>query len=153
MFRIATPTRGLTCVTALFALALSGQLTAVASDLSSARWTVVNPAADWAPRAGLQVVNLENRFYLMGGRTPIDPNVLPVFGASEIWADVWRSDDRGSNWEQIRATDSVGHWPARAYFQAVTKGDEMFVLGGQNFNVVDNPDPTGPPQISVSDFF
>ena len=50
-------------------------------------------------------------------------------------------------------TDSPNHWPGRAYFQAVTKGDEVYVLGGQNFNVLNNPDPAGPPLITVSDFF
>ena len=87
----------------------------------------------------------------MGGRTPIDPNQVPVFGASEIWADLWRSSNQGATWDQIVANDAENHWPARAYFQAVRKGDEMFVLGGQNFNVIDNPFPGSPPQISVSD--
>ncbi len=132
---------------------LLGQRAAVAADLSDYQWSVVDPAADWAPRAGLQVIDLNQQFFLMGGRTPIDPAVLPVFGASDIWADVWRSDDQGDSWELILATDAAGHWPARAYFQAVTKDNEMYVLGGQNFSVIDNPDPTGPPQISVSDFF
>ena len=87
----------------------------------------------------------------MGGRTPIDPNQVPVFGASEIWADLWRSSNQGATWDQIVANDAENHWPARAYFQAVRKGDEMFVLGGQNFNVIDNPFPGSPPQLSVSD--
>lgn len=146
-------TRRFTCLTAVLGITLMVHGSAVGADLNGYEWDVINPAADWAPRAGLQVVDLNDHFYLMGGRTPIDPTVVPVFGASEIWGDVWRSPDKGSNWEQILATDSEGHWPARAYFQALTKGDEMYVLGGQNFKVIDNPDPMGPPQISVSDFF
>ena len=60
-------------------------LALVASDLPAAeitvrapqwrsrpQWTEVNPNAEWAPRAGLQVVELRNTFFLMGGRTPID---------------------------------------------------------------------------------
>ncbi len=129
-----------------------------ALDFGSYEWTEINPAADWAPRAGLQVVNLKNRFYLMGGRTPIDPAVLPVPGASIIWGDVWKSKDRGVSWEEILDTDTEGHWPARAYFQAVTKGRYMYVLGGQNFNVIENPGcppfPSDCPLfITSSDFF
>jgi hypothetical protein len=38
-----------------------------APDFVSYEWTLINEEARWAPRAGLQVVSLENRFYLMGG--------------------------------------------------------------------------------------
>ena len=74
---------------------------------------------------------LDQRFYLMGGRTPLGEPGDPF--ASQIWADVWVSDDRGATWEMILDTDTPGHWPARAYFQAVTKGGDMYVLGGQDF--------------------
>jgi N-acetylneuraminic acid mutarotase len=52
----------------------------------------------------------------------------------------------------------IGHWPARAYFQAVSKRGRMFVLGGQDFGLIPNPDPTCtppacPPFISTSTFF
>jgi hypothetical protein len=60
------------------------------------RWTEVNPSASWAPRAGLQVVELRNRFFLMGGRTPLDPAVVGFPGASILWNDVWTSDDLGT---------------------------------------------------------
>jgi hypothetical protein len=71
----------------------------------------------------------------MGGRTPIDPASLPIPipAASEFWADVWVSDDEGVTWEEILASDAPGHWAPRAYFQTVVKGDEMFVIGGQDF--------------------
>ena len=125
------------------------------------QWTEVNPDASWAPRAGLQVVELHNTFFLMGGRTPIDPAVLPVPGASVIWSDVWRSRDLGRSWQKLVETDTPGHWPARAYFQAVTRGNAMYVLGGQNFNLVPNPGcaflppgvPCDPPIVPASDFF
>jgi hypothetical protein len=124
-------------------------------------WIEVNPNADWAPRAGLQVVELRNTFYLMGGRTPLDPAVVPVPGASVIWADVWRSRDLGKSWELLVEQEAPGHWPARAYFQAVTKGGRMYVLGGQNFNLIPNPGcaflppgvPCDPPLVPASDFF
>ncbi len=125
------------------------------------KWTEVNPEAEWAARAGLQVVELGNIFFLMGGRTPIDPAIVPVPGASVIWSDVWCSRDLGRSWQKLVETDDPSHWPARAYFQAVTKGDSMYVLGGQNFNLVPNPGcaflppgvPCDPPLVPASQFF
>lgn len=121
-------------------------------------WNLIEDAAPWAPRAGLQVVDLKGRFYLMGGRTPNPPSQPPIPGDSTIWGDVWSSDDQGSSWTKLLDTATPGHWPARAYFSAVTKGRAMFVLGGQDFDVVPNPAcppfPSGcPPFISSSEFF
>ena len=73
--------------------------------LNRSQWMEVNPDAEWAPRAGLQVVELHNTFYLMGGRTPIDPAVLPLPGASVIWGDVWRSRDLGRSWQKLVEQD------------------------------------------------
>jgi len=110
--------------------------------IDSSEWTLVNGNANWAPRSGLQVVQLRNRFYLMGGRTPVESTVP---GDSFIWGDVWRSDDRGVSWKQILDTDAEGHWPARAFFQAATKGGYMYVFGGQNFLLVPNECPSARP--------
>lgn len=107
------------------------------------QWTQITADAPWARRAGLQVVELRDRLYLMGGRTPLQS---PIPGASIIWDDVWSSDDQGKTWEPVVPAGTGGHWPARAYFQAVTKGPFIYVLGGQNFRV----SPQGFP---VSDFF
>jgi hypothetical protein len=120
------------------------------------RWKEASRAAhQWAPRAGLQVLHLNDRLYLMGGRTPIDPAVLPVPGASIIWGDVWESRNRGNSWKRILSTFEPGHWPGRAYFEAVTMGSYMYVLGGQNFYAFEVPNPTNGPPILVtgSDFF
>ena len=124
-----------------------------APDFSSYDWELVNGDAPWERRAGLQVVELRNRLYLMGGRTPIDPQILPVFGASTFWSDVWVSRNGGRSWEQVLEAGSEGHWAPRGYFQAVTKGGYIYVLGGQDFNVIENPGPVGPPLISSSNFF
>ena len=123
----------------------------------SVGWTEVQPSAPWSPRAGLKVVSLGDRFYLMGGRTPNPPSFPPVPGDSVIWGDVWMSKDRGSTWNQLLASDAPGHWAPRAYFGAVTKGEAMYVLGGQDFVVVANDCPPFvpdcPPFVSRSTFF
>ena len=128
-----------------------------ADEISSWEWEEVNCDAPWARRAGLQVVELDNAFYLMGGRTARPPMDPPIPGDSDIWSDVWKSTDHGANWDRILESDQ-SHWPARAYFRALTKGDEMFVLGGQNFLVIPNPKCPPPfegcsPFLSVSQFF
>jgi hypothetical protein len=115
-------------------------------------WEEVNSQALWAARAGLKVLNHNDTFYLFGGRTPLNPNEIPVPGASIIWGDVWTSDDYGITWENL-LTGYENFWPARAYFQAVSKDDYMYIFGGQNFNIVPNPSPFGPPFIAQSDFF
>jgi hypothetical protein len=120
-------------------------------------WKEVTPDAPWEARAGLQVVRLNRSFFLMGGRTPNPPSFPPIPGDSVIHGDVWRSDDFGRTWREIQAQ---APWSARAYFQAVTKGGRVFVLGGQDFSVVPNtgcpPFPTTPPCppfVSESQFF
>jgi hypothetical protein len=119
-------------------------------------WEEVNNNANWSARAGLQVLNHQDHFFLFGGRTPLDPASLPfpVPGASIIWGDAWKSEDYGDSWDNILQTDDSSHWPARAYFQAVSKGDFMYIIGGQNFNIVENPGiPDLPPFFSQSEFF
>ena len=120
-------------------------------DFESYEWTEVNPDAEWAPRAGLQVVHQRGSFYLMGGRTPNPPSFPPVIGDSFIWGDVWRSQDLGETWTRLVETGSADHWPARAYFQAVTNGPFMYVLGGQNFKA--GPLVCPPGVSNCSDFF
>ena len=76
----------LLCVTSAYAA--KGAL-----DFAAYEWTLINEEAQWAPRAGLQVVGLRDRFYLMGGRTPRPPSLPPIPGDSDIWGDVWMSKD------------------------------------------------------------
>jgi hypothetical protein len=128
-------------------------------DLGSYVWDLIQPEAEWERRAGLQVVELDNSLYLMGGRTPREPvggTVIP--GDSDLWSDVWRSDDTGATWTRILESTPGTHWPARAYFQALANGDDMYVIGGQNFITIPNPGcpvpaPDCPGFISVSQFF
>lgn len=105
-------------------------------ELDAFNWTLRTEAAPWSARAGLRVVEVDGRLIILGGRTPND-SLIP--GDSQIWADVWASDDGGGTWEQIVAGDEPGMWPARAYFQAVVKDDNVYVMGGQNFGLEENP--------------
>ncbi len=101
-------------------------------DFSSYEWTEVNGYADWEPRAGLQVVELRNQFYLMGGRTPNPPTLPPVPGMP-FGACLGKTRARQ---EEVQ-TDDTTHWPARAYFQAVTH--RSICAGWAKLPVIDNP--------------
>jgi len=134
--------------------AQAGQPTAGAEG----EWFLIQGSAPWEIRAGLQVLQQGRDLYLMGGRTSRPPSYPPIPGDSDIWGDVWKSRDGGKSWEKILDTKTEGHWPARAYFEAVKKGRYMYVIGGQNFKVVPNPD-CPPPYVGCfaylpnSDFF
>ncbi|MDH3323050.1 MAG: hypothetical protein OEM04_08680, partial [Flavobacteriaceae bacterium] len=88
----------------------------------------------WSARAGLQALNHKGKFYIFGGRTPL--NIFP--GANQIHGDVWSSSDQGASWTKILASNPdfgpQNHWPNRAYFQAVSKGSYMYIIGGQDFS-------------------
>ena len=115
-------------------------------------WEETNMDAEWSARAGLQAVQQDGRFLILGGRTPRPPSVPAIPGDSDIWNDVWASDDKGNTWTKILDNDDTGqHWPARAYFQALTRNDSIFILGGQNYITAINPADSS--LVSTSDFF
>ena len=121
-------------------------------------WELINGTSNWEARAGLKVVAKGKELYLMGGRTPIDPLVSPVPGASQIWGDVWKSKDQGKTWNRILESGTDGQWAPRAYFQSLVHNGRMYVLGGQNFISIENPNcppfPSDCPEfISSSEFF
>lgn len=148
-------------VAGLLAVSAGSAAAGPTNGFDSYDWTEVNDDADWVRRAGLETVALGTDFFLLGGRTPnppVPPPEGPIPGDSKIWGDVWRSSDRGESWEQILPTDDAGHWPARAYHEVVTKGGQMFLMGGQNFELFPNPacdfDTTCFPKfLSTSEFF
>ena len=118
----------------------ASSLSITAKDFNDFAWTEVYDGPvqagtpGWSGRAGLQAVELRNRLYVMGGRTP-DPFGPPgrdnPFN-STLWNDVWESSDLGTSWTKLAKPPTSPMWSERAYFQAVTKAGAMFVLGGQN---------------------
>lgn len=146
-------------------IALAGQ---GAVNIGSYGWINVRPTVPvdpnmWAPRAGLQAVELKNDLYVMGGRGPFSFESETI-----IYGDVWKSSDLGATWAKTAEwqEDQNGRpmWQPRAYFGAVTHRGRMFVIGGQNFDTKPNPIfpdgcallPSGvpcPPVIPDSTFF
>lgn len=109
----------------------------------------------WEPRAGLQAVELHNHLFVIAGRTPVvEPPPFNPF-ASIIHGDVWVSPDLGETWvELLEDAQSAGLWKNRAYFEAVTKGSYMYIMGGQNFTtIIPGPPPDFLPVIIPSEFF
>jgi len=103
-------------------------------------WTQVNPQAEWSARAGLEVVQLDNLdLFVIGGRTPKPPSTPLIPGDSIIHGDVWKSSDLGITWFSV-LNNTHDSFPPRAYFEAVVKDNTIFVVGGQNFDVVPNPE-------------
>ncbi len=103
----------------------------------------------WEPRAGLQAVELHNHLFVIAGRTPKPPPAGQF--ESIIHGDVWVSDDLGETWvELVEDAEAMGLWRKRAYFEAVTQGSHMYLMGGQNFVNFDNCPPFCP---APSEFF
>lgn len=86
----------------------------------------------WEPRAGLQALELHGHLFVIAGRKPILDPFNPF--ASEVFGDVWVSNDDGSSWTELIAdAEADGLWRRRAYFDAVLHKGEMCLLGGQNY--------------------
>jgi len=123
-----------------------------AADFSDYSWTRINDGNGtiWSRRAGLQAVELNGKFFVMGGRTP-KADAL-TFGDSDFHNDVWMSDNKGTSWTKL--TDAP--WDARAYFQAVVLGGHIYVIGGQDSSAVeyfDYPACTNTPGLPSTDPF
>lgn len=130
--------RSIFSILVVLILSYAYPLTANAQIFNKFDWTEVNSGAGimWEARAGLQAVNLRGDFYVMGGRSP---QIFPAaFGDSVFYDDVWRSSDSGQSWSKV-SSGNGSPWSARAYFQTVTKGRFMYIIGGQDSTVIDNP--------------
>ena len=72
-------------------------------------WTTVVDSAPWVRRAGLQVVDRDGAFYLMGGRTPKPPafpKATPRHCAASIWRSMTKTRRRqGLTWCSVSFVD------------------------------------------------
>ena len=94
------------------------------SSTDGVEWTQVTEAAGWTPRIAAGLVERNGRLWLLGGTENYyfgDPQSLKN--------DVWSSAD-GKEWKL--ETAQAG-WSPRAYHQAVTLGDRIYVFGGGNY--------------------
>jgi hypothetical protein len=138
MSECLTSRRNVFAIALVLILSCAYPLAASAQIFNKFDWTEVHSGSGttWDARAGLQAVNLRGNFYVLGGRSP---QIVPAaFGDSVFYDDVWRSSDSGRSWSRVSAGNG-SPWSARAYFQAVTKGPYMYVIGGQDSTVIDNP--------------
>lgn len=139
--------RAIVCSLVVTACALTATGAAIAGEgatnIGSYRWTNVRPtvpfdAGMWAPRAGLQAVELRNDLYVMGGRGPFSFEAETV-----LYGDVWKSSDVGATWTRVAqwqpSQGAPQMWAPRAYFGSVTHRGRIFVIGGQNFQTLPNP--------------
>ncbi|QBY03972.1 hypothetical protein E2K93_06040 [Thalassotalea sp. HSM 43] len=126
-------------------------------DLNQATWQTIQYETEWSKRAGLQVVNLRGKFFLMGGRSPVLEPRFP--NESTLYNDVWVSHNQGASWHKVQDNSESSSWPARAYFKVVSKGNYMYLVGGQNFKPacavpgIPADSPACPQVIPASDFF
>jgi len=149
------------CVFSVFLLlltpAFAGKGPKGGPSFASYEWTEIKETDffdpdHWEPRAGLQAAELHNHLFVIAGRTPA-PSPENPFG-SIIHGDVWVSSDLGKTWvELIEDAESAGLWKNRAYFEAVTKGNYMYIMGGQNFASVSVEPPFFEPVFIPSEFF
>jgi hypothetical protein len=133
----------------------------VGAAFPSHRWEQVADGAPWGRRAGVEAVALDGSFFLLGGRTPRPFTPFPdgpIPGDSQIWGDVWRSDDAGRSWTEVGPAGDGPGWPARSYHEVVVHDGRMVLLGGQDFVLEPNPACAGNPFcyprfLSASNFF
>ena len=94
------------------------------SSSDGVNWDQITPAAGWSPRLAGGLVAHRGRMWLLGGTENY------YFGDdASLKNDVWSSAD-GKDWKLETAKAA---WSPRAYHQAVTLGDRMYVIGGGNY--------------------
>lgn len=94
------------------------------SSTDGATWEQTCAQAGWTPRISAGAVVFQDKMWILGGTEDY------YFGTdANLKDDVWSSTD-GKEWQQV--TEHAG-WSARAYLQAVTLGDKLYVLGGGNY--------------------
>lgn len=61
-----------------------GTRIAMVTDFEAYDWNEVPAGARWEPRAGLQALELDDKFYLFGCRIPRPPSMPAIPGNSDI---------------------------------------------------------------------
>lgn len=114
------------CVVAASGLANAG---GGATNIDNYRWINLRPTlpfdtTTWAPRAGLQAIELRNDLYVMGGRGPFS-----FESGTVLYGDVWKSSDVGATWNRVAQWQPNQRarpmWKPRAYFGSVTHRGRM----------------------------
>jgi hypothetical protein len=90
-------------------------------------WELMTSNAGWSPRAGLSATVLNGEIYVLGGSVNDDSSIVGGPPLRVYFNDVWKSKD-GSTWQQL--TDAAP-WPKRAGAELVTKGEYLYLLGGE----------------------
>jgi hypothetical protein len=94
------------------------------SSVDGVAWEQATTAAGWSRRLAAGLVEHRDRLWILGGTENY------YFGdATSLKNDVWSSAD-GKDWKQEAP---AAPWSPRAYHQAVTFNDRIYVLGGGNY--------------------
>jgi hypothetical protein len=91
------------------------------------QWEQMTAAAGWEPRAGLSMAVLGGELYVLGGSVNDDSAIIGGPPVREYYNDVWKSAD-GREWTQLTAS---APWSPRAGAVLVTRGDHLYLLGGE----------------------
>ena len=100
-----------------------------ATDIGAYRWTNLRPTVPfdptmWAPRAGLQALELRNDLYVMGGQTN-------EYDESTGIADAWRSSDGGLTWTEVPAPP----WEPRGMvYRPMEVEGKLIIAGGGRYD-------------------
>jgi hypothetical protein len=99
-------------------------------------WELMTSDAGWTGRAGLSAAVLNGEIYVLGGSTNDDTAIIGGPPTRIYYNDVWKSSD-GRQWTQL--TDAAP-WAPRAGGALVTRGDYLYLLGGE-FGFLCQPQP------------
>ena len=105
-------------------------------------WKQMTANAAWSGRAGLSAVVLGKWMYVVGGSVNDDSAIIGPGGPPRIYFnDVYKSTN-GKKW--VRVTEHAP-WAPRAGAVLVTRGNHMYLLGGEDGFVCNPETPRCPP--------
>lgn len=85
-------------------------------------WKKVRDHAEWSPRKGHELVEFNNRLWLIGGATSVDQ----YKSGKDFVNDVWVSDN-GMNWNVVTTN---GGWPAIDNPRVIVFQNKMWLISG-----------------------